>query len=541
MNTWLEDLDPADRGFLTWLSAVVRLPLDDLLQTIGVVAEADRIRELDLSPLGPHIADRPRPLDPPFAGLDGLRRLDCSGLQLPKLDLRSLGPLRHLRCADNALRELDVSAMSELESLDCSGNALMTLDLRGLGALRDVTCRENGLAMLLMDEAVTLHRLDASSNQLMVLDLGAQPVLHELWLARNALVSLKGSLPALEVLEASHNQLSRLDAAEWPALTTLSVAHNRLAALDVPPTILQLEVGHNYLAALNLAAASDLVHLAADHNQLVAVAWPRSNALVRVHVNGNRLSSLALGPGPTLVVTCDRNHLALLDTTELPALTKLSCTHNRLTLLDVRKNPNLVDLDLRNNPNLRTVDLTRNPWLTHLAVDAEGPRLIKADRALYDIAVPDDATPLEDLDTLSLHRAALAWWRSGRPEQLEAIVAHPRCDWGTAALLYWTHRPYRVRRDVDASALEPFEVPTWRLVQAIEARAQGDGFASRDCPFNPQHDTTTISVEGMDWTREGQADGVVVPPLLLEAIQPSGIGPQTRLPNATTSHRQETS
>ncbi|MEO0600743.1 MAG: hypothetical protein AAF211_04860, partial [Myxococcota bacterium] len=325
MSAWLQDLDEADRGFLTWLTAMVRMPMEALLDTIRVDVERDRIRTLDLSPLGPRVADRPRPLAPPFAGLDGLARLDCSGLRLPRLDLTHLPTLRHLRCADNALRELDLTATRDLETLDCTGNQLMTLDLRGLTVLREVHCGENALAMLALDAGSALVQLDCSHNQLMALELGEMPALRELCCTRNALVRLAGRAPALVSLEAGHNELTRLDLAVGDALRVLRAPHNRLGQLEPGPALEHLDVAHNYLSALDLREASALTSLTADHNQLVAVAWPETSQLVRVHLDGNRLASVAPPAGPTRVLTCDRNHLARLETTALPELSKLSC------------------------------------------------------------------------------------------------------------------------------------------------------------------------------------------------------------------------
>ncbi len=534
MSGWLQDLDEADRGFLTWLGAMVRLRIDELVQTIGVVAEGDRIRELDLSPLAPRLAGRPRPLAPPFAGLDGLVRLDCSGLSLPKLDLTHLTTLRHLACASNALRALDLGPVRDLETLDCSGNQLMMLDLRGLASLREVSCEENALAMLALDARSPLVHLDCSHNQLMALNLGEMPGLLELRCTRNALVQLRGDTPVLEVLDAGHNELFRLEVSTGPALRVLRMPHNRLAQLDVPARVEVLDVQHNYLATLDLQRCETLHDLVANHNQLVALAWPTTSQLLRVRLDHNRLSSVAPPAGPTGVLTCDRNYLARLETRELPRLSRLSCAGNLLTTLDLQANPDLVELDVRSNP-LSTLDLTPHRSLVRLSADEELALLVPED-ALFQVATPPPDVTIDELDTLSLHRLAIAGWRTALPEQLLAMVRHPRCDWGTALLLYWTHRPLQVRRDAAREDLAAFEIPTWELLRAIEIRATTTGFASRRCPFDPRRDRTTASVEGVDWT--GGAELTTVP---LELRQPSGGPPQRTRPRSTTSDGHQTS
>lgn len=534
MTAWLHALDEADRGFLTWLAAMVRLPIDDLLGTIEVVAEDERIRQLDLSALAPRVADRRQPLAPPFAGLDGLVRLDCTGLGLRRLDLTHLPTLEHLRCGDNGLRELDLSNIPALQTLDCSANALMTLDLRGLPALREVSCRENAIAILTVEPTAALLRLDCTHNQLMTLDLGEMPALAELRVTRNALVRLTGELPGLEGLEAGHNELPRVDLSACTRLRALCLAHNRLAQLDVPPSLRALDASHNYLAALDLQASDELVELTADHNQLVAIAWPADSQLRRIHLDDNRLASVAPPAGPTRVLTCDRNQLARLDASALPGLSKLSCAHNALTRLDLAGNPELVDLDVRDN-RLSSLDLTGHPCLCFLMVD-DGPALHTPDEPLFLAALPAPDADLSELGPLSLHRLALATWRTGPPERLHAIATHPRCDWGTALLLYWTHRPLRIPRQAPREALQPFEVPAWELLHAIEARATAGGFASRRCPFDPRDDRTTASVEGVDWTAEG--DGLHTVP---GALRQASTGPQISQPTSTTRSRHQAS
>lgn len=513
MTAWLADLDEADRGFLTWLAAMAGRSLEAVLEIVEVEAEGERIVSLDLSELAPHLAGRR--LRPPFAGLDGLVRLDCSHLGLAKLELRPMRTLRHLRCAGNALREIDLSGCPDLETLDCSANAMMTLDLSGLGALRELDCRDNALAMVVIDSPNPLQRLDCSHNQLMVLDLGDAADLVELRCARNALVRLAGRCPGLTALWAGHNELTRLELGRLTNLQTLAVPHNRLADVDVAPSLTALDVAHNYLAALDLSGATVLRDLAADHNQIVAIAWPRRSALVTVRVDDNRLSSLAPPAGPTRVITCDRNGLARVETAALPELTKLSCAHNALTWLEVADNPRLVDIDVRDNP-LARLDLTNQAHLCVLMVDAppDGPHVTLREGSLVDGATP--GADLTQADARALHRAALAAWNGGSFARLAAIVSHEHCDWGTALLVYWTLRPRRVRRAVSREELEAFEVPLWELVRAIETRATTTGFATRQIPFDPRDDRTTRSVEGVDWTT---GDGPV-PDVLLEAVLP---------------------
>lgn len=151
----LDQLESEDRGFLTWFAAMARVPLPDLwarLVADGAAAVVGtQLSHLDLRPMTDAVRAAGRRLSLPLGGLDGLKVLDVSDLDLDQLDLRPLRGLVEIRCARNRLRALDVSTHPDLEVLDCSHNQITHLDLRANPKLREWVTDGNPLESLLLD------------------------------------------------------------------------------------------------------------------------------------------------------------------------------------------------------------------------------------------------------------------------------------------------------------------------------------------------------------------------------------------------------
>jgi hypothetical protein len=109
--------------------------------------------------------------------------------------------------------------------------------------------------------------------------------------------------------------------------------------------------------------------------------------VTELHCYDNRLTALDVSKNPSLtVLDCGDNHLTELDVSNNSRLAELWCEDNRLTSLDVSNNPKLVELwcegnqlavlDLSNNPKLiglycfwnqlTALDVSNNPKLTEL-------------------------------------------------------------------------------------------------------------------------------------------------------------------------------
>ena len=407
-----------------------------------------------------------------------------------------------------------MSGTEGLRDLDVSRNQLMVLDLRGQRALQAVNCSGNDLGLIVLDPAAAaLQRLDVSRNQLMTLDLGDPPALRVVRCDRNALAHLcVGAAPVLEVIDAAHNDLGRLDLGPLPALRVLSISHNRLGSCHISdsPALRELRCRSNYIGELDLGRHPGLQILDAGDNQLERVRFGPSQELVEVDLSGNRLSDLALASRSLQVLDCARNHLRRIALRGVPELRALDCSHNPLDRVDLAAVPDLIALTAVGT-RAPALDIRANPALARLRTrddQGHGPKIEATpdqQRALREIrtvlGLGTGSSAPEDLDAYELHDLALSITGRNAEQRLLAIVRAPRCDLGTALMIYWTSSPHYFRRYNARSDVPPYELPGWDLLAAIEARAQGEGFQTAAIPFDPTDDRQTRSVRGIDWTR----------------------------------------
>lgn len=530
----LDELNAADRGFLTLLAARLGERLDacfdDLSERTDTRIADGRLVVLDLSAVGDALRARvgDARLSLPLSGLDALERLDVTGLGLDALDLVGLPALRHLACCDNRLRELDLGPVPRLETLAANGNDLMVLDLRGLEALQRVEAAGNSLATLVVGAGQPIVHLDVSRNQLMALDLPELPALEELLAYRNALLQVHiGPCGMLRRLDLARNDLTGLDLEGAYALERLALERNRLAALDLAqvPALRVLTIDRNYLSGLDASEAPLLRRLEASGNQLRSLDLAGHPSLRSVDVHDNRLQALDVSGCDALEqLRCAANELADLALRGVDHLVLLHVDDNELEAVDLSGCTDLVELSVRNNP-LRDLDLRPCTGLVRLALG--GPRGQVASIEASDLqkhrlaalrerfGLATGATELAGMSRWELHDVAVACGSTPRAhERLLELVRQPHCDFGTAQMVYWSSSPHYYLRYAERSELEPYEVPGWDLLQAIEERVRRDDFATRDIGFDPRFDRTTRSVLGHDFT----ADGARVPASRKRAI-----------------------
>jgi len=92
-------------------------------------------------------------------------------------------------------------------------------------------------------------------------------------------------------------------------------------------------------------------------------------------------------------------------------------------------------------------------------------------------------------------------WDGGGAERLNRVVAHPKCDRGTALMIYWRADPafylkYGTREAVKTK-LWPSALEEWDMMRHIEERlADTNSFATARIPYDPQND------HGRDLTKQ---------------------------------------
>ena len=168
------------------------------------------------------------------SGCTSLTNLDCSNNWQTSLDVSGCTALTKLDCFGNELTSLDLSKNTALTELDCSSNKLTSLDVSGCTALTKLDCNENQLTSLNVSSCTALTELSCRYNQLTSLNASGCTALTELDCQDNRLTSLNvSSCTALTKLDCSNNKLSSLDLLQSRTLTELDCSRNKLETLDL--------------------------------------------------------------------------------------------------------------------------------------------------------------------------------------------------------------------------------------------------------------------------------------------------------------------
>ena len=180
---------------------------------------------------------------------------------------------------------------------------------------------------------------------------------------------------ALEILDATYNELTTLDISNNIFLTVLGLGSNQLTSLDVSnnTALIELDCWGNTLTSLDVSQNSSLSFLGCGYNGLTSLDVSNNTALTLLWVPLNQLTSLDVTNNLLLTgLICNFNQLTNLDVSNNPSLTDLRCVDNELTNLDISNNINLSILFVSNwtylgtNNQLTNLDVSNNPLLTDL-------------------------------------------------------------------------------------------------------------------------------------------------------------------------------
>ena len=348
-----------------------------------------------------------------------LEKLDCDQNNLSSLDVSQNPALKYLYCEQNNLSSLDVSSNSALKYLHCTQNNLSSLDVSQNPALEYLLCAQNKLTSLDVSKNEALKLLNCKNNQLTNLNVEYTNIdpsvfLSELLAQDNTYPITVGSdrtfnlstLPGkFEVSKAgnwvggtvSGNTLKVKEGATQVTYTydcgkglsetfTLNVTvgirifgdnfpnyefRQYLKANidkdgdgylnDTELNIKKLDVSGQYIANLKgIEFFSNLETLYCYNNKLTSLDVSKNPELKSLWCYNNQLTSLDVSQNAELVeLYCEQNNLTSLDVSQNTALLKLTCQDNNLTSLDLTQNTGLEYLSCSRNP-LGSLDVSKN-------------------------------------------------------------------------------------------------------------------------------------------------------------------------------------
>lgn len=109
-----------------------------------------------------------------------------------------------------------------------------------------------------------------------------------------------------------------------------------------------------------------LTELNCKYNRLTSLDVSKNPVLTELDCDGNQLTSLDMSKNPALIALwCSQNELTSLDLSENPALEKLACVNNPLTLLNINNNLALKYLWC-SYTQLTSLNLSNNPVLEYM-------------------------------------------------------------------------------------------------------------------------------------------------------------------------------
>lgn len=235
-----------------------------------------------------------------------LTYFDASVNNLQTLDLSYMKNLTTLNISNNAVKVLDFSKNTKLESVYCMNmTGLEILDLATKNGvdhtdLRTLDCTFSANAQGAITEIDVsgdngLETLMANKNSVSVLNIEGATALRTLTMASNKLNDIDVTrLPQLETLDLSSNNLSKVDVSKNTRLKTLTLASLSLSDIDVTANtaLVKLDLSDNQIGNIDVSKNIALEELELSDNQLKAINLDKNVSLTKLGLNNNNLVAL---------------------------------------------------------------------------------------------------------------------------------------------------------------------------------------------------------------------------------------------------------
>ncbi|ENY5687086.1 class 1 internalin InlJ [Listeria monocytogenes] len=133
-------------------------------------------------------------------------------------------------------------------------------------------------------------------------------------------------------------------------------------------TLTSLDCHYSSIADMTgIEKLTGLTKLICTSNNITTLDLSKNTNLTYLECNSNKLTSLDVTPLTKLTyLNCDTNKLTNLDVSQNPLLTYLNCARNTLTEIDVIHNTQLTELDCHLNKKITKLDVTPQTQLTTL-------------------------------------------------------------------------------------------------------------------------------------------------------------------------------
>ena len=311
--------------------------------------------------------------------INGLTILDCTNCGLKSLDVSKLVDVEQLYCDWNSFSELDLSNCEKLNKLVCSNDKLTKLDVSTCKMLKELYCDANKLTELDISKNTLLEVLSCYGNPLKVLDVRNNPLLVQINNNPNTEMIYN------ETLEPNGEGGLPIDEEHFPHGVFRNTIRNQFdtdrdgyLTEEELKVITNIDVSSTGIRSLQgIEYFTELESLDCSSDKLTELDLSKNPKLMFVYCAYNELTELNTSHNSELVsLNCAGNQLTKLDLSQNRILRDLYCESNRLKELDVSHNSSLVELNVGWN-RISKLDLSKNYILSNL--DAMNMNLTELD------------------------------------------------------------------------------------------------------------------------------------------------------------------
>ena len=201
------------------------------------------------------------------------------------------------------LTSQEVRIIGEVRGLVCANNEITSLDLSKCPNLQILKCSNNLLESLRVDNNPNLNQLECNDNKIDYLDLSIAKKLQFLYCYNNLIENLIFSNDThISTLECNNNKIKELDLSHATKLYSLDCSHNKITTLKTSlERITEIDCSFNEIKELNISAAYHLNRLNCDFNKLNKLSIDNCPLLSALFFKYNNISELSVQYNPKLI------------------------------------------------------------------------------------------------------------------------------------------------------------------------------------------------------------------------------------------------
>ncbi|MDM8161010.1 T9SS type A sorting domain-containing protein [Labilibaculum sp. K2S] len=300
-----------------------------------------------------------------------LTSLDCAFNDISTLEIITNTEITSIRCAYNNLINLDVSNNTKLESLKCHNNQISILNLKHNKLINNLTCENNNLSDVILDNSIIVDKIICSNNRLpfsILLSLKNQSTVFTCESSKRVFSFIEDK--SKFQIDYSKELLSEKEP------TIFNWYYNNVKLNDGDNTIKTIGNGifefqnegvfyckmtNEQFADLTITTERILIN---DNNKIVAITDQNFKQYLISHSNINLNGDNEIQEAEAIsfkgsIIVSNKDISDLTGIESFINLTKLDCSRNNLSSLNIASNKKITELNCTSN-KLQELDISNN-------------------------------------------------------------------------------------------------------------------------------------------------------------------------------------